>query len=683
MALAIAEFEEAGSRGARFRIDIGKNAYYSYAIGGKETTRDNGLEILLDPVFTSPVLGPLAPASRGRTFLEVPNAKFDAEHRRLQLASFRTKDRTGPAISGIVAVPLGVGSLDDLPVPAFIADSRGVTALSVSRSVTHAAGAVMTTTHGIVENVPYSYQRGETYSSAMFLQAITAILPQVLPALGSLFGGLFKSGGGANGKNGAAPSLPGNLLATLGNPETIKLITDLVKQISGAQSLGTSLAYRDHETQRAAVHALSRYRHQFSEAKIAPALLAALPALMPIIEKVLNPETMKAIMENVSPAKLMGTVTDAIGSFAKLGMEDSKQLQEHLERLNPGVKNPELYRLLESLSTGEARAGSKLRYKRVDSVKLTFAETTTQTLYGRSRLAYRYGQDLSFPLDVETPKPIRQATLEVTLKEAGTLKILYEKRHRVDEVSSGRMDTVPTIPWNALSNVRAGDDYLLTFVLCWNGKKGNPKRGTALSQLITLVSEYAFDRVEESSPELVPLNDANRDREFWHRIWEETFKDRGLTRVRFSCDYCYVLEGQRTGNARMQTKTRLEDNADSRRSEGKLKSGMILSADALNKLIPRVSGNGEAPLSDAQLDALRTPDFVDRFNQAAKTQVDFKGRRGESAALWVYPEMKLHEVVLKKIGSVNEHGHVEAFEEEAVKFPMPAMVHFVGASSAS
>lgn len=536
----------------------------------------------------------------------------------------------------------------------------------------------MTRTTALAENVPYSYQRAETYSSAMFLQAITAILPQVLPALGSLLGGIAKAPTG--GGDAARPPSP---LARLADPETAKLLAELLRQISGAKSLGRSLAYRDPETQRAAAHALSRYRHEFSEAKVAPALLAAIPALMPIIEKVLNPETMKAIMENVSPAKLVGTVTDAVGNFAKLGMQDTKQLQEHLERLNPGVRNPELYKLLEGLSTGEARAGSKLRYTRTDRVELALTGTSPHTLYGRSRLAYRYGQDLSFPLDVKTPRPLRNATLEVSVKEAATLRIVHEKRHRLDEVVDGPLEPVPSVPWNALSRLRAGDDYLLSLVLCWPGRKGAPKRGTALSQLITLVGDYAFDRVEDSAPDLVALDDADRDREFWHKVWDQTFADRGLTRVRMSCEYCYVLEGQRHANARMPTKTRLQDDAASRRREGSLKGGLILSADALNTLLPRVSSGAEQPLADAQLDALRMPDFVDRFNQCAKTQVDFKGRRGESAALWVYPEMKLREVVLKKIGSVNAHGHVETFEEETVRFPMPAMVHFVGASSAS
>ena len=672
MALAIIEPAETGRDGPRFRIDIGTNGFYSYAIGGKETTRQNGIEMLLDPTYSSPVLGPLPPSARGRAFIDVPSARFDREHRRVQLASFRTKDRLGPAISTIVSVsPVGP-ALDDLPPPALFTEPRG---FARAQGADMEAGVKMTMTRA--QHVPYSYQRSAGYSSAMFLQAITSLLPQLLPAVGSLFGGIT----GGNAKAGSPPGA--DILAKLGSPETIKLITDLVKQISTAKALGSTVGYRDRYAQEAAAMALTRYRHEFSEAKVAPALLAALPALMPVIEKVLNPETMKAIMENVSPAKLIGTVSESVANFAKLGLESDKQLQDHLERLNPGVKNPELYKLLEGLSTGEARAGSKLRYKRVDAVKLRLSETTSQTLYGRSRLAYRYGQDLAFPLDVETPKRIRGGVLEVSLKEAATLKIVYEKQHKVDAIATGPIDLVPAIPWSALSRVRAGDDYMLTLALCWTSSKGGPKRGTAVSQLITLVSEYAFDRVEESSPEMVALKDANRDRDFWHRIWDRTFQERGLTRLRFSCEYCYVLDGERESNARMETRSKIEKGDETTRSEGQIKSGMILSPDALNKLIPRVSGGADQSLPEPQLEALRTPDFIERFNQAAKTQVDFKGRRGESAALWVYPEMKLREIVLKKIGAVNPNGHVQDFEEVTVKFPMPAMVHFVGTSSAS
>jgi hypothetical protein len=672
VALAIIQFDSSAGDGARLRIDIGKNRYYSYAIGGEETTPQSGLETLLDPPFTSPVLGPLAEEAMGRTLLVVPGERFDREHRRIQLASYRTRDRVGPAVSRIITVPAAGAGLDALPPPAYFAETR---------SSVFSTGETMTTTRTRVENVPYSYQRAQTYSSAMFLQILTSLLPAVMPVLGSLLGGAAKpSGNGSSGKDGV---LPANLLAKLGDPETVRLLTELMKQISGAKSTSKGIVYHDPEAHFAATQSLSRYREQFSEAKIAPALLAALPALMPLLEKALNPDTIKAIMENVDPTKLIGAVTESIGTLGKLGMENQKQLQDHLERLNPGVKNAELYKLLEGLSTGEARIGSRLDYKRVNGVTLRLLRLTdgpAPTLYGRSRLAYMYGQDLAFPLELETPKPIREAVLEVSLKEADTLRVLYEKVQPVGGLSGGAIEPAPRIPWSALSKTRAGEDYLLTFVLCWKPKGGSGKRGTSTSQLITLVSEYAFDRVEDSSPDLVSLANPTSYGDYWHKVWDRTFEGRGMTRVRFSCDYCYVLDGDRTSNGRMESKSKLAESAESRREEGKLKSGMVLSPDVLNKLISSISDG--TPLTEGQLEALRSPDFVDRFNQAAKTQVDFKGRGGDSVALWVYPEMKMQNVVLKRVSSVGEHGDVQAFEEETVVFPMPALAHFVGASSA-
>jgi len=670
MALAIIEFDAAGRTGSRFRIDIGKNAYYSYALGGEESERRHGLETLLDPVVTSPLYGPLPAEAMGRTTLTVPGEMFDREHRRIQLASYRTRDRTGPAISRIVAVPLAGAGLEDLPPPAGFMKKR-------SAPFSTGATMMMTMTRARVENVPYSYQRGQTYSSAQFLGAITAILPHVLPMIGSFLKGPAKPSG--DGKNGTAVAPPDGLIAKLGDPETIKLITDLVKQISGAKSTSQGIVYTNAEAHMAAAQSLSRYHDRFSEAKVAPALLAAIPALMPILEKVLNPETMKAILQNIDPAKFIGAVTDSVGNLAKVGQEAQKQLHGHLEKLNPGVTSPELYKLLEGLSTGEARIGSRLSYRRVAGVTLRLAQASSHSLYGRSRLAYRYGQDLAFPLELETPRPIRDAIVEVTLKEADTLKVLHEKTHRVGDLDSGPVEPALGVPWSALSRTRPGEDYLLTFVLCWKPRNGGEKRGVSTSQLITLVGEYAFDRVEDSTPDLVPLENPSSFGDFWHKVWDRTFKERGLTRVRFSCDYCYVFDAERTSNGRMETRTKLAENTETRREEGTLKSGMILSPEALNRLVSTVSEG--SPLSEEQLEALRSPDFADRFNQAAKTQVDFKGRYGESVALWVYPEMKLQNVVLKRIASVGEHGNVLEFEEESVLFPMPALVHFVGASS--
>ena len=274
-------------------------------------------------------------------------------------------------------------------------------------------------------------------------------------------------------------------------------------------------------------------------------------------------------------------------------MEDAKQLQEHLERLNPGVKNPELYKLLEGLSTGEVRAGSKLKYRRVDGVKLSLCRDDVADVYGRSRLAVPLRSGLVVPAGCrDAQRRSRNATLEVCLKEAWHAEDRPREAPRVDSVElapSNRRPRSRGAPSRRFAP--ATTTALVDAVL--ERQERQPKRGTAVTQLITLVNEYAFDRVEDASPDLVPLNDVDRDREFWHRVWDQTFDERGLTRVRLSCEYCYVLEGPAHGQ-----RPDADEDEDRRRQgvarrEGKLKSGMILSPDALSRLIPRLSSGAK------------------------------------------------------------------------------------------
>ena len=112
---------------------------------------------------------------------------------------------------------------------------------------------------------------------------------------------------------------------------------------------------------------------------------------------------------------------------------------------------------------------------------------------------------------------------------------------------------------------------------------------------------------------------------------------------------------------------------------GTLRSGLVASAFALNKLMTRVAN--EAPLTPDELAALSTREFTDRFSQAARTQVSFRGRPGDSAALWVYPEVKVQQVVLQEATEVNPAGHVLRFAEHRVPFPFFVLAHFIGVAS--
>ncbi|MEW5918521.1 MAG: hypothetical protein AB1762_19115, partial [Gemmatimonadota bacterium] len=116
---------------------------------------------------------------------------------------------------------------------------------------------------------------------------------------------------------------------------------------------------------------------------------------------------------------------------------------------------------------------------------------------------------------------------------------------------------------------------------------------------------------------------------------------------------------------------------DERVRRGRLKSGMTTTLAALNELIPQIS-TGKA-LNEAHLEALRSSDFVARFNTAARTRAALSGKAGVSAALWVYPEVKLHEIVLFKAASTDADSHVRELTEERVHFPIPVTLHVIGA----
>ena len=543
--------------------------------------------------------------------------------------------------------------------------------------------------NGHVASVPFSIREQPAMSQSFFLDALVSLIPKVLPSvlplLGSLFGG---RGNGSGPAPAAAPAAAGaaqqQILQAVGNPQIAQLIATLIQQlIPGVAAAGPGSGARPATATPApapapgAQPAVAQSLSAYSNAMVFPiaAIAAALPALMPLLQQALNPETIKAITSVADPSKLIGTVTDSLKQFAGIGLQANQQVLDHLRALTPSVDDPALDQLLAGMSVNVSTPGPELRYRRARAVRLHFADLSPQTIHGRSRLAYRQDMDLSFPLSVETPQTINRAVLQVLLKDPKTLKILGEQKYRVEQAAQGRLEAVPRLSREKIAELLTGEDYLLTAVLVWKKKSGE-KIGTSITQLITLVSEFSFDRVEESS-ELIPLNDVQKFRDFWHKAWQGSFsKER--KRLVFDCKYYYALEAERDSNAQMETVFKTEETGV-HKEEGRLKTGLLVSPFALNHLIPAISSY--PMLGEAEMAALRSPDFTNRFSQAARVKVKLSGRVGDSAALWVYPEMKMQQVVLVRAEQTNAAGHVLQFSEQRVHFPMPMLVHFIGAST--
>jgi hypothetical protein len=244
----------------------------------------------------------------------------------------------------------------------------------------------------------------------------------------------------------------------------------------------------------------------------------------------------------------------------------------------------------------------------------------------------------------------------------------------VAQATKGKLPARIALAKEDTKELPAGEEYLVCAYLVWKNAKGK-LIGTSRSQLITLVGDYVFDRVEEGK--VVPLNDVAKYRSFWHKVWQGSFT-KEFYKVDFEGKYYYVLEPTQKANAPIETTVRLADETEKVR-KGRFRSGMTTSLGALNALIPLVSTGTALP--ETQLQALRSSDFVSRFNTAARFNASIGGKPGITGAVWVYPEVKLHEVVLFKAASTDADSHVRELTEERIHFPIPVTLHVIGARS--
>ena len=154
-------------------------------------------------------------------------------------------------------------------------------------------------------------------------------------------------------------------------------------------------------------------------------------------------------------------------------------------------------------------------------------------------------------------------------------------------------------------------------------------------------------KVVETGGEIVPLNDVEKFRPYWHKVWQESFT-REKRRWEWDCKYYYTLHTEGGASERLETVTEEVPGAG-RRIEGRLKSGLRVSVSELNALLPQISSY--PALNAAQLEALSAPSPVAAFGRAARSKARFRGSEGDSVALWVYPEMRIQPVVLLRVGA--------------------------------
>src|SRR5688572_20952844 len=123
MALAHLEVTGYENDNVLCKLDIGKNRYFQLVIGeGRYSNK--GLPAIENIKNTSRIFGPLEEEELGRKTISVPQNVFDKKNDRIQLISYKDKDKKGIAVSDVLSVSTNDIVTRDRPVFSFSNNSH-------------------------------------------------------------------------------------------------------------------------------------------------------------------------------------------------------------------------------------------------------------------------------------------------------------------------------------------------------------------------------------------------------------------------------------------------------------------------------------------------------------------------------------------------------------------------------
>lgn len=666
MALAYLKYEGSFGDGHQFSYDLGENQYFTLGVGNEtRKSRRSGLRFIDDVYYTTPIQS-VNEQKFGRGKISLPNERLREKQAYVQLISYADRNKTGATFSDLVSLR---------KMSAFNENNNDFQMPELGFSNQQTMNTIN------IDRRPLS-KKEEQYSDSMFIQGLLAAIPSVISTIGPALQGIVSGAGGASG---IASAISGLMSGAGGASGIANMIGGMLRGTNGATS-GSSNTQASTSNGRAAIDltspeflnliktlleklpnaGTSRAQSQYSEAKVAPALLA----LIPMLQKVLSPEVMKSVID--SPNKMLNTIIDGT---AKL----DKQEMEHLEKLNPGVDDASVERILAGMSLSLASNAKAIPFKKISSVDFTFNLKRAESGQSQTK-TFLKGTDIRVPVTVNTPKTLPETVVQIMIKDPEKLTVFLERKFKVSMVEDNQTLDVAAIPAHDLLNVPSNKDLLLCYSIIWKNNKGQ-KLGVQKTTMISFTSSYMFSHVGAVVGTTAPLNDVNQHRDFWHKVWQADLK--GSTRkVTFDTKYIYQLENKGPRNAQNQTKVKWDNPSDfgnERNVHGKLLSGFEASLSLINRQLPRISDYPS--LTDEQLVALSSDHFMNGSAFSARTQLEFRGRSGDTLALWVFPELEVREIILKKASGADINGQPTSLAEETVYFGIPTSVHMVGVSS--
>ncbi len=697
MALAYISFAGMNSGQAEFYADIGTNKFYRYRIGGVKN-RTNGLD-QLDEVTHNSELFEHSDSNpfNSRFMIKVPVTLFQRSREFVQLYSYGDKQGISPAISEATEVNPQADILNN-EWPLLTGQSKQMSMLPDSNY------------NGFnpCRTVSFSFQESK-FSTAMFWDTLLKVAKDLAPTAIEAVISLLKSNGGAANTTGSGtptPAAPGAAPTSDNIMKIISAIAEVIsKQAPAAQpnpaptvtnqpapnqpapnpSLTKSLTRETLYSNSFSYKKLrgsKRYRDNkkgFAKQQIIDGGILTGPLLASLLGPLLQsaPQLLQAIGD--TPVKWLNAKNE--GDLKKQQAEQA-YLQNLLAQHNQNV----LLQLL--ANTGQLNKQNPpvgMSFSTNNSITVSFEPGTTVTVSGKQKSVYAVNAPVKLLLHVKTTakppsRPIPKAIVQLQLKDALTQKLLLEKKYRMKDVYLNSMLELEIIP-QELKHLPLNTDLLVAASFVWPSKTAGRNEGKSNVHAIYLVTDYLLKHFGDKEGADIPLTDMNKYRVFWNKIWEGSARDKRRWETTLDVKYYTYFQPAVDSNARVETKIKRgpqEDEESSNRliTDGKLKSGLEVSPVELNKLIPEISSY--PVLTEQQLAALQSDDMQKRFNQEAKVNLRLRGSKDETGAIWAYPEVAIHKVILSKVGKVDEKGQVTELVDEEVYFPCLTHIHFAG-----
>jgi hypothetical protein len=284
--------------------------------------------------------------------------------------------------------------------------------------------------------------------------------------------------------------------------------------------------------------------------------------------------------------------------------------------------------------------------------------------------------------------PLPKAIFRFVFKNGSV--VAYEKIFKQKGVQANSLMTF-SFAANELVQLPANSPISVTVEMRWLTGSGKEHKALGSTEFV-LINKYFLKEQGQAMSIEQELTDMKRFKPFWNKIWESPALDaangkspdqkKTLWELNVNTKYSMLLSPGKGTNGLMDPKL-LQGPADpdslTAKTDGRMKAGIELSLDELNKLIPLWAG---APALDREhLEALKTEPFA--RNNASEFLYHFKlkGRARERGIVYVIPVFKLFDMTVASVQKTDENGQVTSVVDESVHFPLPVSARLIGLKS--